>query len=143
MSFDLKLLNGDISIGRNGTVETVFDNDKLRQDIIKILFTKLGENKFHVTYGSNLSKLEIGGIIDQEIVELDIQSSAEDGIKKLISMQINQSRAQYLTPGESAIGIKDIVIERDKKHPYIYNILVSVYTKKYTVISETIPVRII
>ena len=52
MSFDLALERGDIKINRDGSMKTVFGNAKLRQDIMKILLTELGDNKFHPKYGS-------------------------------------------------------------------------------------------
>lgn len=143
MSFDLKIVNGDISIDRDGSLKTVFDNDKLRQDIIKILLTKLGENRYHVTYGSKIGALEIGSVPDQELLELDLQSAAEDSIRYLIRAQRVQQRSQYLTPGEVIAGIRNIFAERDRVDPRVYNIFISVYTKKLTVITESIPVRIV
>jgi phage baseplate assembly protein W len=143
MSFDIKITSGDITIGRSGDLETVYDNDKLRQDIIKILLTKLGENKFHPSYGSKVGALEIGFVADQELVELDLQSSVEDAIRYLMRAQQIQQRRQYLTPGEVIVGIKNVLVERDLLDPRMYNIYISVYTKKLTVITETIPVRII
>jgi len=143
MSFDIKINSGDIAIGRSGDLDTVYDNDKLRQDIVKILLTKLGENKFHPNYGSKVGALEIGFVADQELVELDLQSSVEDAIRYLMRAQQMQQKRQYLTPGEVIVGIKNILVERDLLDPRMYNIYVSVYTKKLTVITETIPVRII
>ena len=122
---------------------TVFDNNKLRQDIIKILLTNLGENKFHVSYGSKTGALNIGHVADQELLELDLQSSAEDAIRYLIRAQINQQKSQYLTPGEVISGIKSVTAERDKLDPRMYNLYISVYTKKLTVLTEIIPIRII
>lgn len=143
MSFDIKISGGDISIGSNGDLNTVYDNDKLKQDIIKILLTKMGENRFHSSYGSKVGALEIGYVADKELVELDLKSSVEDAIRYLMRAQQNQQQRQYLTPGEVIAGIKDIKAERDRLDPRMYNIYVSVYTKKLTIITETIPVRII
>ena len=52
MSFDLSIEKGDIKIGSDGSLSTVSGNNKLRQDIIKILLTDIGDNKFHPKYGS-------------------------------------------------------------------------------------------
>ena len=143
VSFDIKIINGDISIARDGSIDTVFDNDKLRQDILKILLTKIGENKYHPSYGSKAGSLEIGSVPDKDLLELDLQSSAEDSIRYLIRAQANQQKYQYLTPGEVIAGIKNIAVERNFNDPRVYNIYISVYTKKLTVITESIPVRII
>lgn len=143
MSFDLKIVGGDIAIGRDGDLETVFDNKKLRQDIVKILLTRVGENKFHPSYGSKVGALEVGFVPDRELIEMDLNSSVEDAIKYLIRAQQNQQKYQYLTPGEIIVGIKNINVERDLADPRMYNVNISVFTKKLTTITETIPVRII
>ena len=64
MSFDLTLNKGDIKITNTGTVSTVTSNAKLKQDIIKILLTEVGDNKFHPEYGSHVGALEIGHYAD-------------------------------------------------------------------------------
>lgn len=143
MSFDLKINRGDISIGTNGSLETVFDNAKLRQDILKILLTNLGENKFHSNYGSKIGQLDIGFIADKNLLESDLESSVDEAIRYLIRAQNNQQKYQYLTPGEVIAGIKNISVERDKVDPRLYNIFISVYTKNLNIITETVPVRII
>lgn len=143
MSFDLKISKGDILINPDGTVATVFDNDKLKQDVIKILLTKIGENKYHSSYGSNIGALQIGYVADKELLELDLQTSAEEAIQYLIRSQINQQKSQYLTPGEVIAGIKNIVVERDRLDPRMYNIFISIYTKNLTLVEEAIPVRIL
>lgn len=143
MSFDLKISRGDISIGSNGSLDTVFDNSKLRQDILKILLTNLGENKFHSNYGSKIGQLDIGSVPDKDLLESDIASSAEDAIRYLIRAQNTQQKFQYLTPGEIIAGIKNVSVERDKVDPRLYNIFISVYTKNLSIITESIPVRIV
>ena len=78
MSFDLKIKNGDIVIDPNGSLSTVFGNSKIRQDIIKILLTRNGENRFHPRYGSDLGALKIGEVSDEKMMELDLQRSVEE-----------------------------------------------------------------
>jgi hypothetical protein len=143
MSFDLKIQNGDIKIGRDGTLDTVFDNAKLRQDIVKILLTKLGENKFHPTYGSEVGAINIGHIPDQELLELDLQSSVEDSIRKLMALQRGQARKQFVTPGEKIISLLDVSVARDTVDPRLYSIFISLQTGSLTAITESVTVRII
>lgn len=143
MSFDLKLLKNDIAINRDGTLKTVNGNDKLRQDIIKILLTELGENKFHPTYGSKVGSIEIGHVPDQEELELDLTSSAESSIKKIMSLQVAQSRRQFLSPDEIIVGVAGVNVERDLLDPRMYNIYISVLTQRLSVINESITIRIV
>ena len=143
MSFDLKIEGGDISISRDGNLTTVFDNAKLRQDIIKILLTKLGENKFHPSYGSEIGALNIGHVPDQELLELDLQASVRDAVNKLIALQRSQSRKQFLTPGERIISLLGVSAQRDEIDPRLYSIFLTVQTGALTSISESVTIRII
>lgn len=143
MSFDLKIEAGDIAISRDGSLTTVFDNAKLRQDIIKILLTKLGENKFHPSYGSEIGAINIGHVPDQELLELDLQASVRDAINKLIALQRSQSRKQFLTPGERIISLLGVSAQRDEIDPRLYSIFLTVQTGALTSISESVTIRII
>ena len=67
MSFDLKLINGDLSI-KNGDMELVTGGDKLIQDILKISVTPAGANPFSLWYGSLIAKTLIGSHLDQDII---------------------------------------------------------------------------
>ena len=142
MSFDLALEKGDIKIGVSGSVKTVSGNSKLRQDIIKILLTELGDNKFHPKYGSHIGALQIGHHADSRLVSLDLESSAKNAIRNLMSLQRSQSRRQGLTPGELIVDILDISVARDDVDPRLYNIFVSVLTQELTEIRDTVTVRI-
>lgn len=143
MSFDLKLKNGDLVLANGGDLSIVSGNQKIRQDIVKILLTKLGDNRFHSRYGSDVGSLKIGEIIDQSLIELDMKKSAEEAIRYLISLQKNQSRSQFLSLSETIVDISNIETERDSVDPRLYSIFVSVLTQKMDIIEESITIRII
>lgn len=143
MSFDLKIQNGDLVLNPDGTLETVTNNDKLRQDIIKILLTKLGENKYHPAYGSEIGALSIGMVADQELLEVDLQASVRDAVNKLIALQKGQSRKQFLTPGERILALLDTSVQRDTLDPRLYNIFLTVQTGALTAVTESLTIRII
>jgi len=143
MSFDLKIVGGDIAIAPSGEVEIVFNNEKLKQDIVKILLTKSGDNKYHPAYGSDIGALQIGHVADAEVLELDLQSSAEDAIRRLISLQRKQSKRQFLSPAEVIVDIVDISVARDVNDPRAWNIFISVLTQKLTTLTEAVQLRII
>lgn len=142
MSFDLRLEKGDIKISADGSVESVTGNAKLRQDILKILLTEIGDNKFHPNYGSYIGSLQIGQAADERLVSLDMESSARNAIRNLMSLQRAQSKRQGLTPGEMIVDILDVSITRDQVDPRLYNIYVSVLTQNLTEINSNITVRI-
>ena len=143
MSFDLSIEKGDIKIGSSGSVETVSGNSKLKQDIVKILLTDLGDNKFHPKYGSHVGALQIGHYADSKLMSLDIESSARNALKNLVALQRAQSKRQFLTPGETIIDILSVTVKRDEADPRMYNIFISVLTQELTEVGTLVSVRII
>jgi hypothetical protein len=85
MSFDLKIVKNDIFIGRDGTIAVVRDNEKLRQDIIKILLTQRGSNPFFNWYGSDIGSFMIGNPLPQDIVVAEIERNVVASISNLIT----------------------------------------------------------
>ena len=143
MSFDLSIEKGDIKISSSGSVQTVSGNTKLRQDIVKILLTDLGDNKFHPKYGSHVGALQIGHYADSKLMSLDIETSARNALKNLVALQRSQARRQALSPGEVIVDILNVTVKRDEVDPRLYNILVSVLTQELTEVSSLVSVRII
>ena len=47
MSFDLKLTDGQLKLKSSGDLDTVFNTDKLVQDVTKIAITPMGANRLH------------------------------------------------------------------------------------------------
>jgi hypothetical protein len=142
MSFDLTLERGDIKISADGTIDTVSGNSKLRQDIIKILLTEIGDNRFHPKYGSYIGALQIGHYADGKLVSLDLEGSARKAIRNLMALQRAQGKRQKLTPGEIIIDILKVSVSRDEVDPRLYNIFVSVLTKRMTEVRSNVTVRI-
>ena len=142
MSFDLTIEKGHIKIGSSGAVRIVSGNSKLKQDIVKILLTDLGDNKFHPKYGSHVGALQIGHYADSKLMSLDIETSARNALKNLMALQRSQSRRQALTPGETIIDILNVTVKRDDVDPRLYNIFVSVLTQELTEVSSFVSVRI-
>jgi hypothetical protein len=143
MSFDLKIKNGDICLDASGQLSSVSGNQKIRQDIVKILLTNFGDNKFHVRYGSNVGALKIGEVTDQKLIEMDLRRSVEESVRYLISLQRNQARAQYLSLSETILDISNIYTERDSEDPRLYNVFISVLTQKLDIIEENVTIRIV
>ena len=142
MSFDLTLDKGDIKIDKTGRVSVVKSNGKLRQDIIKILLTEVGDNKFHPNYGSQVGSIQIGHYSDAKFVENDLTDSANKAIRNLMSLQRAQSRRQKLSPGEMIIEVLDISVSRDQLDPRMYNIFVSVLTQALDEVKSNITIRL-
>lgn len=143
MSFDLQIKHGDLVIDQAGGLSTVSGNNKIRQDIVKILLTRIGDNRFHSRYGSDVGSLKIGNVADKQLIELDLKRSAEEAIRYLISLQKSQAARQMLSLSEVIVDIISLDIERDTADPRLYSIFVSVLTQKMDIIEESVTIRMI
>jgi hypothetical protein len=141
MSFDLKIFKGDLQINNSGSIVTVSGNQKLRQDIIKILLTAYGDNKYHPGYGSGLGQIEIGST-DFKLTEAEIKNTALSAINGLIAMQRRQARSQTLSPSEVIVSVLDIGVLRDSVDPRLYNLRISVLTQQLTEVFDNITIRL-
>ena len=142
MSFDLKISKGDISLQRDGSLSLVSKNSKLRQDMVKIILTDLGENKFHKNYGSAVGRLNIGSYSSRDVVDMDIRVSVESALKKLMSLQKAQARKQFVSPGEMLVKILNVSAERDFSDPRLYNVYISILTGELNEVREGLTIRI-
>jgi len=142
MSFDLKLENNDISINPDGGIQTVRDNEKLKQDIIKAILTPLGSNPFHQWYGSTLSQRTIGQALDAGHTEAEARRAIQNTLTNLVALQKAQSRTQFVSPGETIASIQNILVLRDKTDPRQFQVIVSVLTKQLTAVEESFTLRV-
>lgn len=137
MSFDLRIEANDLKINPDGSIQTVRDNEKLVQDIVKALLTTLGSNRFHNWYGSILSAAMIGQILDPSLAEIEAERAISNTLSNLIALQKAQAQIQYVSAGETIATIRDIAVVRDEMDPRQYQITISVLTKKLTIVEET------
>ena len=142
MSYDLKLLKGDLVLNNSGSLRIVERNSKLRQDILKILLTDIGENKYHQYYGCLAGRLDIGNILDQDFFKTRLEDSVKSAIKNLMILQRNQIKYQYVSPAETIVDISGVAAYRDKADPRMWSIFVSIITLEQDEITESITIRI-
>lgn len=142
MSYDLKIINGDLSIDADGDISIVLGNDKIFQEIKKIILTDIGENKFHPYYGSRAGRLNVGSITDQSFVASEIERSVKESMTNLIRLKDYQSRSQTLNPSEVILTIDKVVVERDNLDPRMWNIFISVTTQALDTANTVVRVRI-
>jgi phage baseplate assembly protein W len=142
MSFDLKIENNGLVINPDGTLQTVSDNSKLIQDIIKALLTPLGSNRFYRWYGNALASTIIGEDLDSVMIEIEAERSIQDTLSNIIILQKEQAKTQYISAGETIAAIRNISVVRDSVDPRQYQITVSALTRKLTVVEETFFLRV-
>lgn len=123
MSFDLKIVGNDLAKNRDGSVQTVRDNEKLKQDILKAILTARGSNKFHQWYGSTVSERTIGQLLEDGQLEAEASAAIQETLSTIMALQTAQARVQYVSPGETLAAVKDIRVTRDSTDPRQWSLL--------------------
>lgn len=136
MSFDLALIDGDLKIDPDGTIKTVNDTEKLRQDILKIIVTPIGSNKYHLWYGTNISPKIIGSAPSESFMKNEIAFAVQDSLLRLQKLQRAQASEQNVSLAEIISNINDVVAQRSPTDPRLINVYVSVVSKALTRIDE-------
>ncbi|MFA5023429.1 MAG: hypothetical protein WC523_00530 [Patescibacteria group bacterium] len=135
MSFDISLINNDLSVQPNGAVKIVTDTPKLRQDIIKIIITPMGSVKNHPWYGCSISD-DIGRNFSDLLQLSRIQNNISKSLDRLKALQISQSSVQRVSLSELIESVGGIDVERDLSDGRQLNILITVFSKRLTKLEE-------
>src|SRR6185369_14660672 len=138
MSFDLRLQNGDIVLGADADFDTVVDHSKLAQDVIKMVTTPLGSNKFQPAIGSLINKRLVGQVLTAQNTVTVLQSSVEEALVTLQKLQKQQAQTQALSPAETIIQINSITVERDSKEPRQLNVVLALTAGDGSRVQETL-----
>lgn len=137
MSFDFALINGDLQKLPTGAMRTVTDTQKLRQDILKVILTALGSNRFHPWYGCTIAEDSIGKNIPDSMLNLDIKASIAQSLDNLKKLQLQQMTTQSVSLAEIINVIGDIVAYRSPADRRQVKIDVTVYSRRLTDVNET------
>jgi len=136
MSFDLEIVDSDIKIKADGTISTITDTPKLRQDIIKIILTPLSSNKFHPWYGCSVTEAISGRNMPSNMMVEEIRTTVSQSLDRLKTLQIAQASGQSVSLAEMISAIGEIQSGRNPIDPRQINVLISVLTKRLTKIEE-------
>ena len=143
MSFDLKLTNGSFNFGSDGSLQRTFNEEKLKQDIIKILLTSQGGVSLHPWYGSPLGERVIGKSLPFNILETEVADAVNFCLTNLIKLQALQLKdGQYLTPTEQLSQILNVKVQRSLYDSRQYNIVIDVSTKNGSVMREVFDIQL-
>ena len=143
MSFDLKIVNGDLVINQ-GALQTVKDSEKLIQDILKICLTSVGGNPLHPSYGSFLSRSIVGNPLQTSVVVQIAKSQLNTCLTNLQQLQQLQVKSfQRVTADEQLAAITGISVVRSAFDPRLFNIKISGLTKGFQPITTAFTVSTI
>lgn len=138
MSFDLRLQNGDIALGADADFDTVTNGAKLVQDVIKMITTPLGSNRFQQAIGSLINKRLVGQILNAQNTITVLQSSVEEALITLQKLQKQQAQTQALSPSETLIQINSIDVQRDSVEPRQLNVVLKLTAGDGNLLTETL-----
>lgn len=136
MSFDLKLVSGNLSI-KNGDFETVTSSDKLLQDILKICLTKAGSNPIFPWYGSFINQTMIGSVLDKKITIDYAKNQLTNSLTTLKQLQEKQTQYQSVSPDELIYTISNVSIVQNQYEPTLYSVLLKVVSKNFKTINTS------
>lgn len=142
MSFDLKILEGDIDINSSGDSELIRNYELAKQSLYKILLTPIGENIYHPGYGSNLSIISETTSGDQNYTLRLVKDSVYSAISNLIALQQQQSTKQFLSPEERIVSIKSVDVQFDSSDPRLLIVLVKIINGRLDTTSDSITIRL-
>lgn len=143
MSFDLKLSNGDLVIEPDGGLKKVYNEEKLTQDLLKIVLTPQGSSILYPWYGSPLNERTIGTLLDPKILKFEMVNAVQLAIRNLIELQRAQERdGQYISPAETIGQILEIDILRSPYDARTYYLKIKVAARRGNVVEESFSVTI-
>lgn len=129
MSFDLKLIDGDLVL-KDSKITTIVDTEKLIQDILKLCYTDAGSNVFNPWYGSYLSRVIVGSAMDDKILIDVSKSQLLSSLQNLVQLQQLQIKSfQRISADEQINAITSVEIYRDDSDPTMFIISISALTK--------------
>lgn len=142
MSVDLTLKNGDIAISQNADFDMVTDGQKLVQDVIKMITTPSGTNKFQPNIGSLINKRLIGQTLNAQNTVTVLQGSVQEALVLLQKLQKQQAQVQALSPAETLVSINSITVQRDSVEPRQLNVVLSIMAADGSLLTETLTMRL-
>ena len=144
MSFDLKIIEGDINFSTTDEegIELVQGYNKVIQDLHKILLTPIGENLFHPGYGSTIGYLSEGSSVNFNDFSRNVQESVYSALNGLIALQQYQVRRQILSPEETIMSINSVNVFLDETDPRLINVIANVTLGDLTELPASVTVKI-
>jgi hypothetical protein len=143
MSFDLKILDGDLALNSRSDLDIVEDSEKLVQDILKIISTQLGTNPFFPWYGSPITQSLIGRPFDTRFISNIAGQQLRTALETLQKMQKEQLKFdQYVTPLEQIAAIQNVSVERNISDARYFRIILTVLSKAFQRVSTSLDIRL-
>ncbi len=141
MSFDFRIVNGDLGIGTDGDLDKIEDTEKLIQEILKVAHTPLGSNVFYPWYGSPISQSLVGNALDMEFISTVASSQLQSSLENLQRLQQKQALEQRVTPFEQLAAVKSVSITRNQTDPRYILVIIEALTRALSVVTTQFSLR--
>jgi phage baseplate assembly protein W len=139
MSFDLKLINGDLVVN-NGDLAIIEGGNKLVQDVLKLISTQLGSNPFFPAYGCLITSVLIGTAYDEGFVQDIATQQLESALERLQDSQLEQLKNnQIVTADEQIATFKNVRVVRYANDLRAFSVSLTVISKAF----QSIPVSFV
>ncbi len=143
MSFDLKIVNGDLEINQ-GSLRIVENSEKLIQDILKICLTDVGANPLHPSYGSFLSRSVVGNPLQTSVVVQIAKSQLNNCLTNLQQLQQLQIKSfQKVSADEQLAAVTGISVVKSAFDPRLFTVKISCLTKGFQPITTAFTISTI
>jgi hypothetical protein len=126
----------DYSVNRLGQYEKVFDENKLSQDLKKIIRTIIGSDPVAAWYGTNFETI-IGTKMFPDITKTKITNEIVTVLSKLKSVQIQQEEYQKVTDNEFIDTVSEIDVQESTTTPTLYTADIGIITQSGRLVPVT------
>lgn len=133
MSFDLRIREADIAIGSDGDFEKVEGTNKLIQEVLKILLTRLGSNVFYPWYGSLISQSMVGQALDAEMLNRISANHIQNSLENLQRLQQKQAAQQRVTSFEQLAAIRSVKVTQNRVDFRVFTVAVEIASRALSV----------
>jgi len=125
MSFDVAVINGDLSIDDLGQLALVRDINKVAQDVIRIITTTKGSDPLNTLYGISSLTRAIGAMQATGTLAATLEAEITTSLNNLIAEQDRLALIQTLTTAERIQQIDSVVVTLEPTDPRQLNVAIS------------------
>jgi len=121
----------DIEYDPSGDLIIVENEEKLIQDVAKIVSTIKGSNTEHAWYGTSLESL-IGYSLLPSFVKSQISVEIQNAVRDLKDLQVKQTEYQDVTAREFINSIRNLAITQNTSDPSYWQVQADIITQART-----------
>ena len=115
----------------DGKVVAVRNENLLRQEVLKMIYTIQGSNVFHSWYGSGLIDSIGSKILDGALVQSTISADIQRGFKRWQSIKKQQEEAvgQEVTDGEYPFALQGVSVRQSARDPTVIFVTINIRSR--------------